>query len=267
MPLLIERITQKTSHRFTGYLIQPNIYLCLQISWLAVNFHILSEISWLCQISNIFSRFFAPKTHPPPPSSNWAHRGTLSWFWMKDPSAAGLEPRKFENMTPKFRTQFTSKKGTSTKLHQFCSGSLICALWKRKHISSTKTPPIFGLHVNSNWGVVTYRTFNSFGGWTFSLKLNPCTDWFKLVVLGCFLGWYLAGNLSNRSQSNWKNHPLKGAGCLMHPQKTNMTMKKKTVLKMYFLLNMVIFHCHVSLLEGHPKWRHTWSRKYMFQSP
>ena len=77
--------------------------------------------------------------------------------------------------------------------------------------TSTKSPAIFDFHMKSFWGVVGYRKFNSFGGWTFSLKLNPCTDWFKLVVLGCFLG-YVAGNLSNRSQSNWKNHPLKGAG-------------------------------------------------------
>ena len=47
-----------------------------------------------------------------------------------------------------------------------------------------------------------------------------------------------------RSETVWKDFP-------MHPLKLTWQREKKTNdLKMYLLLNSVIFHCHVSLLEG-----------------
>lgn len=227
--------------------------LCLQISWLAANFEILSGAKFHDHVK--FPTFFhiflpqKPILHRHPPSGRTVERCPDSGW--KIPARLAWNHGNLKNIPPKFRTAAASpqKKGTSTKLHQFCSGSLICALWKRKHISSTKTPPIFGFHVNSNWWVVGYRKFNSFGGWTFTLKLNPCTDWFKLVVIGCFL-WYVAGNLSNRSQSNRKNHPLKGAGCPVHPRKTNMNMKKRQFWRCISYEKWVIFYCQPCWFTG-----------------
>lgn len=209
------------------------------------------QISWLCQVSNIFHICLLQKPilHGHPPSGRTVERCPDSGW--KIPARLAWNRRKFEKHPPEIPNAVHLKK----REHLQNSTNFVRVRWfapfgKGNTPSSTKTPAIFGFHVNSNWGVVGYRKFNSFGGWTFTLKLNPCTDWFKLVVIGCFLG-YVAGNLSNRSQSNRKHHPLKGAGCLVHPRKTNMNMKKKRQFwRCISYEKWVIFYCQPCWFTG-----------------
>ena len=45
-------------------------------------------------------------------------------------------------------------------------------------------------------------------------------------------------------------HPPETFPFWFTPPKTNITLDKRNPLKMYLLSKMVIFHCHLSLLEG-----------------
>ena len=50
---------------------------------------------------------------------------------------------------------------------------------------------------------------------------------------------------TSRSKDRWKRPGGRSKWCLFqNPLKTNMTMGKNKHLKVYLLLNMVIFHCH-----------------------